>query len=169
MLLTTSTMACRIGATPTATVALQVTLGALAAHQIRQTEARRMAGRRWKIPAVHCEERVERVDDFVFPSSIGTPLDGCNVTKRLQRILKRANIPKHCFHDLRHTAATLLAVQGVHPKVIQAVLGWDQLSMVDRYGHFVDEMRKPAADQMDAILNPVAKKVAVKQAQAKAN
>lgn len=147
----------------------QVTLSALVAHRIRQTEVRRMAGSRWKIPVVHCEGRVERVDDFVFSSSIGTPLDGCNVTKRFQRILKRANIPKHRFHDLRHTAATLLAVQGVHPKVIQAVLGWDQLSMVDRYTHFVDEMRKQAADQMDAILNPVAVKVAVNQAQAKAN
>lgn len=90
-------------------------------------------------------------------------------TKRFQRILKRANIPKHRFHDLRHTAATLLAVQGVHPKVIQAVLGWDQLSMVDRYGHFVDEMRKQAADQMDAILNPVAVKVAVIDTHSKAN
>jgi len=143
----------------------QVTLSALAAHQIRQTEARRMAGSRWKVPAVHCEGRVERVDDFVFPPSIGTPLDGCNVTKRFQRILERANIPKHRFHDLRHTAAKLLAVQGVHLKVIQAVLGWEQLSMVDRCAHFVDEMRKQAADKMDAILNAVA----VNHAQPKAN
>jgi hypothetical protein len=63
----------------------QVTLSALAAHQIRQTEARRMAGSRWKIPAVHCEGRVERVDDFAFPSSIGTPFDGCKVTKRFRQ------------------------------------------------------------------------------------
>lgn len=41
--------------------------------------------------------------------------------------------------------------------------GWIKLSMVDRHTHFVDEIRKQAAEQMDAILNPVA----VKQAQAK--
>jgi integrase len=128
-----------------------------------------MAGSRWRVPAVHCEGRLEQVDDFVFTSTIRTPLDGCNVTKKFQRILKRASIPRHRFHDLRHTAATLLAVQGVDPKVIQAVLGWDQLSMVDRCTHFVDEMRKQAADKMDAILNPVAVKVAVKHAQPKAN
>jgi integrase len=96
------------------------------------------------------------------------PLDGCNVTKRFQRILKPANVPKLRFHDLRHTAATLLAVQGVHPKVIQAVLGWDQLSRVDRYTHFVDEMRTEAAAQMDAILSPVAVNSADNPADAKA-
>jgi integrase len=53
----------------------------------------------------------------------------------------------------------------VHPKVIQAVLGWDQLSMVDRYTQFVDEMRKDAADKMDAIPKPDA----VNGAQPKAN
>ena len=147
----------------------QITLSAIAAHQIRQTEARRLAGSRRKVPTVHCEGRVERVDDFVFPSSIGTPLDGYNVTKRSQRILKRANIPKHRFHDLRHTAATRLAVQGVHAKVIQAVLGWDQLSMVDRCAHFVHEMRKQAADKMDAILIPVLSRLLSAQHNPKAN
>jgi integrase len=92
----------------------------------------------------------------------GTPLDGRNVTKRFQSILRNAKIPKHRFHDLRHTAATLLAVQGVHPKAIQSVLGWDQVSMVDRYAHFIDEMRKEAAAKMDAILKPVAVTLAVK-------
>jgi integrase len=57
----------------------------------------------------------------------------------------------------------------VHAKAIQAVLGWDQLSMVDRYAHFVDEMRKEAATKMDSILNPVAVIVAVKQPEPKVN
>ena len=41
--------------------------------------------------------------------------------------------------------------------------------MVDRYAHFVDEMRKDAATKMDAILKPVAVKVAVKPAEVKAS
>ena len=147
----------------------QVTLSALASHQIRQAEERRSSGSRWTVPVVHCEGRLELVDDLVFTSAIGTPLEKCNVNKQYQRILKFAGIPRHRFHDLRHTAATLLAVQGVHAKAIQAVLGWDQLSMVDRYTHFVDEMRKEAAIKMDAILNPVAVKVAVKHVDPKAN
>jgi len=118
---------------------------------------------------VHCEGRLEPVGDFVFTTSIGTPREGRNVSKRFQKLLEDANIPRHRFHDLRHTAATLLAVQGVHPKAIQSVLGWDQLAMVDRYAHCVDEMRKDAATKMDSILKPVAVKVAVKPAEPKAN
>ena len=147
----------------------QVTCSSLAAHLMRQADERRLAGSRWTVPMVHCEGRLEPADDFVFTTSIGTPLEGRNVTKRFQLLLEKANIPRHRFHDLRHTAATLLAVQGVHPKAIQSVLGWDQVAMVDRYAHFVDEMRTEAATQMDAILNPVAVKVAVKPAVAKAN
>ena len=147
----------------------QVTRSALAAHQMRSTEERRLAGSRWTVPMVHCEGRLEPTDDFVFTTGIGTPLEGRNVTKRFQTLLKDSKIPRHRFHDLRHTAATLLAVQGVHSKAIQAVLGWDQVAMVDRYAHFVDEMRKDAATKMDAILNPVAVNVAVKQPEPKAS
>ncbi len=147
----------------------QVTRSALAAHRMRQDQERHLAGSRWKVPMVHCEGRYEPVEDFVFTSSVGTPLDGCNVTKWFQKLLKNAKLPHHRFHDLRHTAATLLAVQGVHPKTIQSVLGWDQAAMMDRYGHFVDEMRKAAADGMDAILAPVAVRVAVNPSKAKLN
>jgi integrase len=128
-----------------------VTLCALASHQMKQQEERRLAGSRWTIPMVHCEGCMEVAEDFVFTTSIGTPFEGRNVTKRFQKLLKGANIAHHHFHDLRHTAATLLAVRGVHSKAIQSVLGWDQVAMVDRYAHFVDEMRKEAATQMDAI------------------
>jgi len=147
----------------------RVTLSALSNHRMRQAEERNIAGSRWNIPAVYCEGSIGQVDDFVFTTPIGTPLEGRNVTKRFQRILEVAKIPRHRFHDLRHTAATLLAVQGVHPKTIQSALGWDQAAMMDRYGHFVDEMRKAAADGMDAILNPVAVRVAVKHPEQKAN
>jgi integrase len=129
-----------------------VTRTALETHRARQMEERQLCGSAWRQPSVYCDGAITEVDDFVFTTTIGTPLDGRNVTKRFQRLLAAAKIPQHRFHDLRHTAATLLAVQGVHPKTIQAVLGWDQVSMVDRYSHFVDEMRREAAVRMDAIL-----------------
>lgn len=93
-------------------------------------------------------------------TGLGTPLDGRPVTKRFQKLLEDAKIPRHRFHDLRHTAATLLAAQGVPSKAIQSVLGWDQVAMLDRYAHFVDEMRRDAATKRDAILKPVAVKPA---------
>lgn len=132
-----------------------VTLAALAAHRLRQAEERTLCGSAWNTPIVHCEGKDIEVDDFVFTTSVGTPLESRNVTKRFQRLLKAAKISRHRFHDLRHTAATLLAVQGVHPRAIQGLLGWDQASMLDRYTHVVDEMRKDAATKMNAILMPI--------------
>lgn len=146
----------------------QVTLTALVNHLARRDEERVLCGSAWKPAMVNREGKLEETE-FVFTTRIGTPLEGRGVTKRFQRILKLAGIKRHRFHDLRHTAATLLAVQGVHPRAIQAILGWEQSSMLDRYTHVVDEMRKDAASKMDAILKPVAVKSAVKMTGAKAN
>jgi hypothetical protein len=60
-------------------------------------------------------------------------------------------------------------VQGVHSKAIQAVLGWDQAKMLDRYTHFVHEMRSEAAAKMDAILKPAAVNPAVNLEKSKTN
>jgi hypothetical protein len=64
---------------------------------MRQAEERRLAGSRWTNPLVHCEGRLELVNDFVFTTRIGTPLEGRNVTKRFQKILKDAKIPRHRY------------------------------------------------------------------------
>lgn len=39
------------------------------------------------------------------------------------RVLGRAELPHVRFHDLRHTAATLMLGRGVHPKVASEMLG----------------------------------------------
>jgi hypothetical protein len=61
----------------------------------------------------------------------------------------------------------LLAVQGVHPRAIQAALGWENISMLNRYAHFIEEQRQAVATAMESILNPVAVSVAVNAAGAK--
>jgi integrase len=132
-----------------------VTRAALLAHRARQIAEKSLCASKWAPPTAYCEGHLTQINDFIFTTVRGTPLDGCNLTKQFQKLLRTANIPRHRFHDLRHTAATLLAVQGVHAKAIQSVLGWDQVAMVDRYAHFVDEMRKDAATKMDAALKIV--------------
>ena len=64
----------------------------------------------------------------MFTSTIGTPLDDCNVTHQFQRILKAAGLPKLLFHDLGYTCATLLIAQGVHPRYVMDVLGHSQIA-----------------------------------------
>lgn len=65
-------------------------------------------------------------------------------------ILEVAGVPKIRFHDLRHTAASLLLAQGVHPKVVQERLGHAQISItLDIYSHVLPSMQKEAAAKID--------------------
>jgi integrase len=131
----------------------EITLAALRAHRGRQYEERLLCGSEWRAEiTVRCDKQLLEVDDLVFTTTIGTPLDPSNLNKQFQSILNNCGLPKRRFHDLRHTAATLLTVQGVPAKTIMKILGWSQMSMLDRYTHVVDEMRKEAAEKMNEIL-----------------
>jgi integrase len=68
-------------------------------------------------------------------------------------VLVAANLPKMRIHDLRHTCATLLLAQGVHPKVVQEILGHSQISLtMDTYSTVLQSVSRAAADQMDLVL-----------------
>jgi integrase len=58
---------------------------------------------------------------------------------------------------MRHTSATLLLAEGVHPKIVQERLGHATVSMtLDRYSHVTPGMQRQAADALDAALSRVA-------------
>jgi integrase len=89
----------------------------------------------------------------VFTSTIGSPLDERNVRRAFKDLLTAAKLPKIRIHDLRHTCATLLLAQGVHPKVVQETLGHSQISLtMDTYSHVLPHVSEEAAAQMDAVL-----------------
>jgi integrase len=68
-------------------------------------------------------------------------------------IRSSATLPSIRFHDLRHTAATLLLAQGVSPRVIMETLGHSQISLtLDTYSHILPALQQEAADRMDAAL-----------------
>ena len=73
----------------------------------------------------------------MFTSTIGTPLDGSNVTHRLHAILRRAGLPSLRFHDLRHTAASLMLLRSIHPHCLFVeILGHSQISLtLNTYSH----------------------------------
>jgi integrase len=59
------------------------------------------------------------------------------------------------FHDLRHSAATILLVAGVHPKVVQERLGHSTIAMtLDVYSHVLPSMQQEAAGKIDNIFRP---------------
>ena len=56
-------------------------------------------------------------------------------------------------HDLRHTAATLLLSEGVHPKVASEMLGHATVAItLDRYSHVTETMQRAAAQSMSELL-----------------
>lgn len=74
-------------------------------------------------------------------------------------MLRQAGLPDIRFHDLRHTCATLLLAQGVHPKIISERLGHSTVTMtLDTYSHVLPDMQKEAAEKPDALLSSTAPK-----------
>ena len=67
-----------------------------------------------------------------------------------QVLLKKAELPHMRFHDLRHSAATILLTMGVHPKVVQELLGHSQISMtMDIYSHVLPSMQQEAMTRLN--------------------
>ena len=123
------------------TLLSQRAINALRAHRDRQTFHRRQVGSEW------------RDLDLVFPGPFGGPTDPSWSRQVFYAALEAAGMPRVRFHDLRHTAATLALMQGVHPKVVSDMLGHGTVGLtLDTYSHLLPAMHQQAAGAMDAIL-----------------
>ena len=110
-------------------------------HRVRQRQERSNAGNRWA------------ETDLVFASTEGKPLDGTAISKGFHRLLERAGLQQRRFHDLRHSCATLLLVQGVSPRVVMDLLGHSQIGLtMNTYSHVIPDLRRDAADRMQDLL-----------------
>lgn len=120
----------------------KIAVEALHRHRLQQALERTKVGDGW----------VEH--DLVFPNSIGAPKDGRNVLNwGFRPLLEKAGLPRIRFHDLRHTAATLLLESGVNPKIVSEMLGHSHISItLSLYSHVTPHMQQLAADAMDAAL-----------------
>jgi integrase len=92
---------------------------------------------------------------LVFGTESGTLINPSNLRNRsFKPLLKRAGLPHICFHDLRHTCATLLLSQGTHPKLVQELLGHVTIAMtLDTYSHFLPSMGDQTVRAMEAALS----------------
>ena len=92
--------------------------------------------------------------DWVFSTTSGTPANCHNLTNRSWwPLLKKARLPRIPFHNLRHTAATLLLSQGVHPKLVQELLGHSDIATtLNAYSHVIPSMGGRTASAMEDLL-----------------
>jgi integrase len=91
---------------------------------------------------------------LVFCRKDGKPIDPDNFAHRdWARVLRRAELRRIRFHDLRHTYASLLIAQGAHPKYIQAQLGHASIqTTLDRYGHLMPDVHAAEARKLDRLV-----------------
>jgi len=89
----------------------------------------------------------------VFIRTTGEPLLPYAVTHGFKQIVRKLGLDDVRFHDLRHTHATIMLLQGVHPKVVQERLGHSKMSTtMDLYSHVMPSMQKDAVQRFDMAL-----------------
>lgn len=116
------------------------TILALRRHFERQYDEQQFAGEKWQD------------NGLVFPSRLGTPYDQGALDKEFKKLLAQANLRNIRFHDIRHTTTSLLLKQGVPIKVIQAMLGHEDISTTLRvYSHVYPGMLEEAANKMNEV------------------
>jgi integrase len=111
-------------------------------HRERQASERLLGGSGWQDIGL------------VFTMPDGAPIERKTLHRDFKRVLRAAALPDLRFHDLRHSAASLLLAEGTHPRVIMELLGHSQIGLtMNTYSHVMPALMRETADTMDAILN----------------
>ncbi|HYU74883.1 MAG TPA: tyrosine-type recombinase/integrase [Ktedonobacteraceae bacterium] len=121
-----------------------IAIEALKQHKARQAEVRLLIGPRWNNL------------DLVFCNSVGSYWSDSYHHKAYKSLLKKAGLPASLrFHDLRHSAATILLAMGVNMKLIQQRMGHSDIRItLGLYTHVTDSMQ----EQLVKMLNEHFKK-----------
>jgi integrase len=93
-------------------------------------------------------------DDLIFSSNGGKPLLPDTVSHAWNKLVKRTGLAGIRLHDARHTHASLLLKQSVHPKIVQERLGHATISTtLDLYSHVSPGLQEAAAIGFDKLIN----------------
>lgn len=113
---------------------------ALRQHRLAQRKARIHAGSEW------------HEQGLVFTTVTGRPIDPSDHSVHWVEFLEHGGVRPARLRDARHTAATLLLVQGVDQRVVMDMLGWTSPTMTARYQHVVPELVEEANRRMSELL-----------------
>lgn len=110
-------------------------LTVLRAHKQNQEEERQLRGEKWRDPW----------GTLIFTSETGGPIHVSCLLDHLRGALKQAELPEIRFHDLRHTAATLMLANGVPLVTVSKILGHSSPAITAAiYAHALDESKSLA-------------------------
>jgi integrase len=86
----------------------------------------------------------------VFCNIYGRHLDSNGLFYPFAKLLEEAGLPHIRFHDLRHSAATILLSMGVPMKVVQELLGHsDYYITANVYSHVLPSMQQEVTNKWD--------------------
>ena len=90
---------------------------------------------------------------LVFTTGRGKPLSARNVIRSYHRLLAKAKIPRHRFHDLRHSLRLLSIVKGHSRQNCDGHPRPQYISLtMNTYSHVMPEMLRDAANAMNAVI-----------------
>jgi integrase len=91
--------------------------------------------------------------DLVFSSPEGKPLRPNTITRAWSMLAEKCGVKRIRLHDARHTHATLMLKQGIHPKVVQERLGHSSINItLDIYSHVTPGLQEAAAKRFDDLI-----------------
>jgi len=94
-------------------------------------------------------------DDLVFSQLDGKPLLPDSITQAWRNLARCAGLKGIRLHDARHTHASIMLKQGVHPKIVQERLGHASIQVtLDTYSHVTPGLQQAAAKRFDAVVLP---------------
>jgi len=92
---------------------------------------------------------------LVFTQEHSGPYEPVQISHAFSKLVSGSEFEGLRFHDLRHTAATLMLSQNVHPKIVSERLGHASVHItLDTYSHVLPHLQDEAAAAMDRILDP---------------
>ncbi len=93
-------------------------------------------------------------DAHVFTTVQGRPIDPTNLTRAFTTLLRTVGLRRICFHDLRHSTATLLLEQGIELVVIKELLGHAHIGVTATvYAHVRLRLQRDAIDSLGRALD----------------
>lgn len=120
------------------------TIELLRAHYERQLEERKAAGEKW------------HEQGLIFTNRYGGPMDSRNLLRDFKNLLSQSGLPEMRFHDLRHTAASLMLNRNVNPLAVSKRLGHARTSItLDTYGHLMPNLQEEVAEVIDELITPI--------------
>lgn len=89
-------------------------------------------------------------EDLVFSELDGRPLRPNRITRAWPTLAKQIGIKVIRLHDARHTHASIMLKQGIHPKIVQERLGHANIAItLDTYSHVSPGLQAAAAKSFD--------------------